>query len=119
MFAPVAFKPTAPCVDTTGRLTFIQKKVKFLALQMINFYYESWLCVDASCYHFTINNPPTFRPSAVEVSLDIVVTTADFAKFLNELLLKRFLFTASLLSIQVGMTTGRPVGKKKTNKDRN
>lgn len=30
-----------------------------------------------------------------------------------------FLFLASLLSIQVGMTTGRPVGKEKTDKDRN
>lgn len=30
-----------------------------------------------------------------------------------------FLLLASLLSIQVGMTTGRPVGKEKTDKDRN
>lgn len=35
VFAPVAFKPTAPCIDTTGKLTFIQKKIKYLALQII------------------------------------------------------------------------------------
>lgn len=34
-FAPVDFKPTAPCIGTTGKLTFIQKKVKYLALKII------------------------------------------------------------------------------------